>query len=464
MKLLAPLLICASAFGAEQWTKIQTANFEIYTTASARRGIDAAQAFEQVRGLFVALKVSHPEKETPVRIIMFQNEREYAPYRPNELATAFYHPGTNYDYIVMSGLTSENYPAAVHEYVHVVIRHSGLKIPLAMNEGLADVYSTMKQVKGKVQIGSVLPGRLQLLQTTPLIPIPELLAVNQQSPLYNERNRASIFYAESWALMHMLLLSPEFSPKFGGFIELVQSDMDPLAALEKVTGRNARLLQNSLIEYISGNSFNAGVFDLKLEKLSAKPEVWPANSLDYGMVLGQILMDLRHTDEAKARFEEVARENPSSPLPEEQLGFLAWRMKDAEQARIHFAKAADLNSTNGLLYFNYAVLLTASDPRLIPALQKAVQYKPDLSEAHSFLADRYVAAGDYPHALEQLSFLKNGKPEERHAYFQRLSFVQVKLGQFTEARASAEQALATASTPKEKADSEGLLRFLANAR
>jgi len=30
-----------------------------------------------------------------------------------------------------------------------------------MNEGLADVYSTLKQVKGKVQIGSVLPGRLQ---------------------------------------------------------------------------------------------------------------------------------------------------------------------------------------------------------------------------------------------------------------------------------------------------------------
>jgi hypothetical protein len=463
MRWLALVLLTSSAL-AEQWTKVQTAHFEVYTTAGERRGRDAVQAFEQVRGLFVALKVARPEKEVPVRIIMFQNEREFGPFRPNEFSSAFYHPGRGHDYIVMSGLTKENYPAAVHEYVHVVVRHSGLKVPLAMNEGLADVYSTLKEVKGKVQIGSVLPGRLQMLQTAPLIRIPQLLGVTQKSQLYNERDRASIFYAESWALMHMLMLSPDYSPKFGSFIETLQTGMDPFTALEKVTGRTSEQLLNDLIQYIRGNSFNAGVFDLKLEKPTEKPAAGPANSLDYGMALGEVLTDLRHTNEARARFEAVAREHPASPLPEEALGLLAWRTNDPDSARSHFGKAVERNSTDGMIYFNYAILLPKNDSRLLAMLQKAVQYGPEMPEAHNLLADRYVMTGDFPHALEQLLFLKDWKPEERHGYFQRLAFVQIKLGHAGEARAAAEQALATATNEKEKSESEQLLMFLQSSR
>ena len=38
------------------------------------------------------------------------------------------------------------------------------------------------------------------------IPLPELMAVRHDSPLYNEGDRRSIFYAESWALLHYLLM------------------------------------------------------------------------------------------------------------------------------------------------------------------------------------------------------------------------------------------------------------------
>jgi tetratricopeptide (TPR) repeat protein len=468
MKRLFLLFAAANCgLGAEQWTKVQTTHFEAFTTAGERRGRDAVLAFEQVRGLFVALNVARPEKETPVRIIMFQSEKEFAPFRPNEFSSAYYHPQRDHDYIVMSGLTSENYTAAVHEYVHVVIRHSGLQVPLSMNEGLADIYSTLKQVKGKVQVGAVLPGRLQTLAMAPLIRIPELLAVNQRSPLYNERDRASIFYAESWALMHMLMLSPDYSPKFGNFIAKVQTGMSALAALESVTGRSGGQILDDLVQYIRGNNFNAGVFDVKLEKSAEKPEVGPAKSLDYGMALGEILMDLRHTAEAKQRFEAVARENRGSPLPEAALGLLAWRANDPNAARAHFAKAVELNSADGLVYFNYAVLLEKNkenDAKLLALLQKAAELKPDMADAHSFLADRYVNAGDYAHALEQLGFLKDPKPDQRHAYFQRVAFVQMKLGHFDDAKSAAEKALSFAVNAKEKDDSESILRFLETLR
>jgi len=80
----------------------------------------------------------------------------------------------------------------------------------------------------------------------PLIPIPELLKVDQKSPLYNERDRASIFYARAWGLMHMLMLSPEYSAKFGKFISTLQSGMSAQSALETVTGRSsAQILETT---------------------------------------------------------------------------------------------------------------------------------------------------------------------------------------------------------------------------
>ena len=36
-----------------------------------------------------------------------------------------------------------------------------------------------------------------------------LLQVSETSPFYNEKNPASVFYAESWAIVHYLLLDPE---------------------------------------------------------------------------------------------------------------------------------------------------------------------------------------------------------------------------------------------------------------
>ena len=42
-----------------------------------------------------------------------------------------------------------------------------------------------------------------------LIPIETLLQADEHSPFYNEANHASMFYAESWAIVHYLMLDPE---------------------------------------------------------------------------------------------------------------------------------------------------------------------------------------------------------------------------------------------------------------
>ena len=72
---------------------------------------------------------------------------------------AYYTGDEQHDYIVMSDLATERTPAAIHEYMHLLVRHSGLKMPLWLNEGFADVYSTLQPRGGQIVLGEVPLGR-----------------------------------------------------------------------------------------------------------------------------------------------------------------------------------------------------------------------------------------------------------------------------------------------------------------
>src|ERR1700694_901736 len=90
---LALLLAVGSAqaiFAAEQWIKINSANFELFTTAGEKKGREAILYFEQVRGLFDKLAKSTGGAKPPVRIVAFQSDKEFQPYRINDFASAYY--------------------------------------------------------------------------------------------------------------------------------------------------------------------------------------------------------------------------------------------------------------------------------------------------------------------------------------------------------------------------------------
>jgi len=120
----------SACFGEEQLdqgTNTRTSNY--LRTAGEKRGRDAVMAFEAGPGAVrcIERRAAGGRGSGPHHHV-FSPEKEFAPFRPNEILRW---PTTTRsrinDYIVMGGLTTENYPAAVHEYVHVVIRRSGLK-------------------------------------------------------------------------------------------------------------------------------------------------------------------------------------------------------------------------------------------------------------------------------------------------------------------------------------------------
>jgi tetratricopeptide (TPR) repeat protein len=449
---------------AEQWLKINSANFELFTTAGEKKGREAILYFEQVRSLFIKLNASGHGPTLPVRIIAFRSDKEYAPYRINDFATAYYLSGQERDYIVMKSIDPELYPVAIHEYTHLIVKHAGLPLPAWLNEGLADVYSTLKPTGNRVMVGQIYPGRYRELQTGQWIDLETLLAVDHKSPLYNEKQKAGMFYAESWALAHMLYLSDEYWKKFSQFVSLIKAGDSQAAVFQKVYGKSVGQVQADLRTYMRGTRFNAAVSDVKVEKSAEAPEIRPATAVESGMALADLLAGTRKRDEAKAAYESLAGANPNDPEMELGLARLAWMNADHAEVKRHFARAIELGTTNAKVYFDYAMLLQGEDgknPEIMALLRKAVELKPDLVEAHYMLGFYASNAGRFGEAVVHLRQVKKLEKEQAFPYFRALAYAYYRLGQMEDARKNAESAVKFAVEPKDLALAKEFVEYLA---
>ena len=291
---------------AQQWTKIDSPHFELFTSGNADVGRDAILFFEQVHDLFSSWNAREAASSPKVHIIVFQSDQEYAQYQPNRLADAYFVSGETGDFIVTRKLTRETYPVAVHEYVHLVVKRSRLKITTAMNEGLSEFYSTLKITKAGIEIGTPPVVRLLALRSARLFSLSSLFAVDTRSAVYQDRALTEAFYAESWALTHMLLLSPEYRDKSTSYVRDMAKGPDPLTALERITGKSDAQISNDLQHYVRRDRFVTALLDAKWDEHRAAPEVSQATPREAGMALAGLLDAIGRHAEARARYQALA--------------------------------------------------------------------------------------------------------------------------------------------------------------
>lgn len=465
---LASVLTASLATAAEQWLKLTSSHFELYTTAGEKKGREAILFFEQVRDFFGRARGSaKPVTTAPVRIIAFRSDKEYKPYRISESADAFYLDGYDRDYIVMHGITEESYPVAVHEFTHLLIKRAGLDVPIWFNEGLADVYSSLKPLGKKVLVGSLIPGRFYSLQQSKWIPLEELASVDARSPYYNEKARAGIFYAESWALVHMLFLSDQYREQFNKLLVALASGLPAGAAFWQTYAKTPAQVQKDLEQYMRGTKFNGMLFDMKLEKSAEEPDIEPARTLESGMVLADLLALTGKGEAAKEAYQSLAQANPKSWEVEAGLAELAWRGKNTEEAKKHFARAAELGSTNPKLYYDYATVLHQVDGKesaAIPVLKRAVELDPEYQDAHYYLAFWLMSDGRYQDAVDHFRRVKNIKIEQAFSYYHAIAYADYQLEKWDDAQKAAEGARKYARQPQDVSSAEEMLHALSQER
>jgi tetratricopeptide (TPR) repeat protein len=456
-------LLCLRSITAAdtRWTRIASPNFEMYTTAGERSARDTIRYFEQVRGFFDQMMPHALEKPSQVRILVFSSEKEYAPYRLNSYATAYYHSSGDHDYIVMSHAGEEAFPVAIHEYVHVVARHSKLNFPPWLSEGIAELYSTLKPMGDKVLVGAIVPGRYQALLRDKWVPLAAILAATQDSPYYSEGS----LYNQGWALTHMLALSPEYKPKFTQALSAISGGAPSVDVLERIYGKSLNAIEADLLAYLRGGRFQGALIPAKFEKVDDDLKAEPAGQFDVTLLLTEVTDRPGREAETRAALEALIAQNPNRPEPYVDLAYLERRQKQSSEAYEHFAKAFELGSRDPRLLWDYGRLAGAADlPRSIQALSELLKLDLGRLDVRLELASVQLHSHAAKDALQTLAPAKKVTPDDAPRLLTLLVYANLEAGDRETARKGADQLKKVATNADDRERAEQILRFIDGSR
>lgn len=410
------------------WLRVSTPHFAMYTTDSETQAVGELRMFEQVRYFFLKEDGANSVGSNPVRIVAFRSEQEFQPYSPNTTAFAYYEQARNRDYIVLADIAPEHRAAAIHEYMHLILTHEGLKLPIWLSEGLADVYSTLEFQDGCAVVGAPLEGRLYALRNEAWLPLDALFTVGQNSPEYNNRRLASIFYAESWALAHMLRFGAGYAPHFDAFMHAVAAGASAPNALEAAFGKNSAQVYRDLKASVRDGMRNTVAYDIDAETTAVHAKAVEPSVLEVKLLLAEMLASNPWREsEGMRRLEGLSEEYPSNPEIEESLGYLSWQQGNAEQARAHFAAAVARGSKDVKMIAYLAAMeqsAGASEADVLALLQKALALKPDDYEMRLHVALLAVRQKRFELADTAFAGLKEIKPADAHVVTMALAYMQ----------------------------------------
>jgi tetratricopeptide (TPR) repeat protein len=451
------VLLCPS-FAATEWSKITSPNFEMYTTAGEKDARRTLEYFEEVRDFFMRIKSQQVTTRLPVTIVAFKNEKQYKPYSPNATAAAYFIGDEQRDYIVLGGVGSEHYPTAVHEYMHLLVRHSGLKLPVWLNEGLAEVHSTLRPLAGKMLLGDIPKGRTYALQSLKWYPTSVLVGINHDSAEFNEKDRTGLFYSQSWMLTHMLMLHDAYSRQFGKFTLDVSTSGSSEGAFQRVYGKSLVEIDKDLQAYYRSTSLKGVLFDVKMQKIQLSAGQ-PATELETSLTLAKLTALLHRGDEAASRYAEIAKANPDNWQVQEAIGHLHWQQGDLGKAKDGLRRAVALKSTSWKTYWDYA-RLAQDEPDVADTLRTALRMNPELSEARLMLGYTLYKNRKYKEAYETLAEIRQVTPDRAPSFFLMKAFSAMEIGKKAEAKSAAEMAKKYSKSAVEISQADNLIEFI----
>ncbi len=445
----------------KEWIELATDNFVLYSEAGESKTTEIGLSLERFRHLLARLKPGLTlESPVPIRILAFENDRSFRPYKDRRIDSredmlGFFLSHSHGSFIALNAFPGQGSPLRViyHEYVHFFVRHNFPFLPLWANEGLAEFYSSFEQAGDEVQLGLPHLGHARLLKSRSFIPLADLFAIREDSPEYNERERQSLFYAESWVLMHYLLTEPKLRP--GAVTELLRRLSEgeaPEVACRAALELSLADLEARLRGYVNAGRYPVTRYTLPAaatpQKVSSRRLRTEEVYFQLGNLLAHGVTPEQHT-EAREHFRAALDAAPRYPEAHAGLGLVAREEGDLDLAVSELSKAVELGSKRPETWVLLADVLLArlralGDPeaasrsrdwqRARELLQRALVELPDFGEAHGLFGSTYFydngrASGGFEPLRRALNLLP-----DRADLAYNLVLLHVLAGRLPEAR------------------------------
>ena len=472
---LASFLVPVRARAADNWIEVRSPHFTVNTNAGEKEARKIADQFEQIRQMFhSAFGTLRVDPGQPIIILAAKNENTMKLFLPEEWEVkghihraGLYQPGEDKDYVVMrldSG--GENpFHTLYHEYTHALMRLNFSGLPLWLDEGLAEFFGNSTLGEKESKTGTIDPGHLDLLQQSKLIPIETLLEVDHQSPYYNENNRASVFYAESWALVHYLMMDKDARQQqlLKNFLAAWQKSGSQVQAAQEAFG-DLKQFGRRIEGYARQQSFMIG---LVKSGQGASEKSYAARSVSPGEITalrGDFFVHHNRLEQAQTVLQEATQAEPNLAFAHEALGYYHYRRNELSQADAEIQQALQLGATgfappyfHGIFVIQQGRLDKESAEEAKKSLEKAIQLNPQFAPAFEGLSQAYARFPELQKEAVTTAIKAVQLDPGQHVYAINLTYLLVNSGRYAEARTMAQRILAAARSSGEKEVANNLL-------
>jgi len=444
------LLLSPLSEAKQNWVEVRSPHFLVITNAGEKRGRDTALHLERIRAFFrqsLAVARHHPSPFVTVLAVkdgqtMRDILEQYWGERQPHIAGIFAERLDQYFAVVELDIQRSGYYSTFyHEYYHSITVPDFPDLPVWLAEGLAEFYGRTDIGDDYVGTGRPDSDLLDVLRQNKLIPLEVLFRVDHSSPYYNESNKMSIFYAESWLATHYLMIgNPEAHKLLVKYLEALgqgKSWSDATAAfgdLKKLQADIADYLRQKKFLYLNASPPKIDLGEFKVRTLSeAEAEAY----------LGGVSAGLGHTQHALKTLTKAVKLDPNLSLAYEYLGMAEFldgqRLKAVESA----AQSVNLDPNNPSARYLRAYYATggpamlSADTQVEADLEQAIISNPEFSPAYALLG-LYLAVQAH-RSDEGLSLVKQALSLDpsNSSYQLTLARVLFQMRRHDEARAAA---------------------------
>ena len=444
---LALSMLATPAAAKDTWISVRTRNFFLIGNTGEKEIKQVGTKLEQFREVFTRLfKGMNFSAKVPTTVVVFKSDNSYRPFKPNANAAGYFQAGPDVNYITLTtevrGEQPHPFRIIFHEYTHLLVKNTMGSAPPWFNEGLAEYYSTFSiSDDRKIVLGDPIASHVFRLREK-MLPLRTLFQVDHKSPYYNERDKQSVFYAQSWALLHYMILgnNGKRAAQIEPFLQMMDMGMPMEEAFENAFQTTFEKMEKELRAYVSNDRYPIvkGAFAQRVE-FDSQVQIAPISDAEAQAYLGDLLLH-SNREESEQYLQKALALDPKQPMAHASLAMLRVRQGKLEEARQSLERAALANSQNFLIHYYYAFALSRegmNDAQIVTGyapenlarmrdeLNKAIQLRPDFTESYRLLA--YVNLVDGSRLDESVDLLKQGLKEAPGRNDLQLMLAQVYL-------------------------------------
>lgn len=352
----------AAASPAESWVKVVAPQFTLYSPAKSADALQVAEEFQQFIDALGEVLTVDTRRLPPLTIVMFSQPKDFRGFRPRRPngkpwdVAGFFSRQEGWAVFGLAGarLNADVRRTVFHEGVHWYLSGSGFSCPPWLEEGLAEVFSTFAVTKNQRAWGQPIADHVKTLLSSEPLPLERLLSVSHTDPLFNETERTGLFYAESWAFVHLLLFGEHNRERksYNDYVQLFRSGIHPDAAFKIAFKKDYVAMDRELEDYIADGRYFVGSRPVSPPGRSLVAT--PVGHAEREIALARLALGANRMPLAQYHLDDAAGADADPVALNEVEGYAALMNDDAPEALRFFNEAAAKGSKDYRVYFELA--------------------------------------------------------------------------------------------------------------